>query len=228
MPLTLEIGGKTHLFASLREATMAARDRQQLAVNADRSALDATIEFGQWLLAIRPRVPSGVWGRHLTKHGIHRKRAARAMRLAEWDAEGRPNRAEHRPDSTGPSWSKTPAKSRPMTVHQAEIAAGLRKEPLPMLDDDGDFEVGSAAPVLPDDDLDEPPASAAAKTSAVRPARAQSQLELSALYEERLEPHLAAAREALAGLGRTDLAERSRAVLDRAADELRRLWKGAA
>ncbi len=119
--ITLVIDGKTSLYQSLHDAMLEVRKRFVRVVEADTALLDAEVELGKWLAAIRPLVPHGGWLECLKRYGIHAKRASRAIALAEWDRKGRP-KAQPEPEGLGTNRSQ-------MTLHQAQLAAGIRKAP---------------------------------------------------------------------------------------------------
>ncbi|MCC6660043.1 MAG: hypothetical protein IT437_04065 [Phycisphaerales bacterium] len=237
--IALKIGGKEHLYDSLHDATLAVRQRENEVVQTSRAHLDATIELGRWLHALFDAVPKGKWIAHLRSYGIHRKRANRAMRLATWDRDGRPNLTGTEKSGTNRS------QPRPISVHQAEIAAGIRKpaagDELVMEgygpEGDEDFEEGDMEGHEMDGEtvVDRVPLTCDPRDKAgvyvpprtpVKPATG-GQLTLASLYERDIAPHLAAVIESLdrveAGVS-VELIADVRALRDRIA----RAMKGGA
>lgn len=204
--ITLKVGGKEHDYRSLREATLAVREKQTEVLKTERAHLDAVIEFGQWLLELKPHVGHGKWEAHLQGAGIHVKRAQRAMRLAQedgvlWPAKGTKN--DQRSFLTKPGAAKDgrmPA--RPRSVHEAEIAAGMRK-PAPKgefvmegygSEGDSEFEkedgevIESSATERDWTEADEARETPVTRTP-VKPATGP-QLTLASIYAERIAPHI--------------------------------------
>lgn len=201
--ITLTVGGKDHMFGSLREATHAVREKQVTVQATEKVHLDAVIEFGEWLIALKETLKADVghgnWIGHLQASGIHVKRAQRAMRLAEWHREGRPNRSVDSKNDARVVFEK-----QQISLREAERRAGRRSPaPLEMLgwgadgdDEEGDMEGhemdGENAVETSADEREwseEDEARPVPAKTAVRPATGP-QLTLASVYSERIAPHI--------------------------------------
>jgi hypothetical protein len=104
--IVLRVKGDNHTFGSLHEATMRARvvygTLVEIKRRVDLQMLDGLIDLGHWLNALRESQPEPMWRRHgadgwrahISRYAIHYKTAQRAMKLAAWDQEGRPDRSD--------------------------------------------------------------------------------------------------------------------------------------
>lgn len=245
--ITLTVAGKDHMFNSLRDAAAAVREKQVPIEAAERAMLDAFIEFGEWLIALKRVSGHGNWTAYLQSCGIHVKRAQRAMRLAGADGILWPAKGESKNDSMsflteagGGNVKQGRLSERPRSAYEAEKLLAARKpEPLVMEgygpEGDEDFEEGDMEGHEMDGETERVPLTSdprgpgvyvPPRKTAVTPATG-GQMTLASLYERDIAPHLAAVIESL---GRAEAGVSVELIADVRAlrDRIARAMKGGA